>query len=87
MDDFSIDFACDEDFGLAKSFTTTPMFQVAPLKNFSNTGVDDVEKDVNAHNLSEVKAEGFCFRRRTTLGPDRHERESAPSNGRLYVAT
>ena len=62
MDDFSIDFACDEDFGLAKSFTTTPMFQVAPLKNFSNTGVDDVEKDVNAHNLSEVKAEGFCFR-------------------------
>jgi len=36
---------------------------VAPLRNFSNTAVDDVEKGVvNAHDMSEIKAEGFCFK-------------------------
>lgn len=56
------DMPSDEDFGLAKSFSKAPFLQIAPLKNFSNTYVDDVEREVDAASDLEIKADGFCFK-------------------------
>jgi hypothetical protein len=52
----------EEDFGLAKSFSSAPFVQIAPLKNFNNTHEDTVEREVDAAGLSEIKADGFCFK-------------------------
>ena len=59
-DNFDFDFTGDEDFGLAKSFTSAPIHQIAPLKNFNNLSEDAVERE--AENVSEIRADGFCFK-------------------------
>jgi len=56
------DVPSEEDFGLAKSFSKAPFVQIAPLKNFSNIHEDDVDREVDAVGMSEIKADGFCFK-------------------------
>lgn len=45
------DMPSEEDFGLAKSFSSAPFVQIAPLKNFSNTHEDEVAREVDASGL------------------------------------
>jgi len=61
-DNFDFDFQGDEDFGLGKSFTTGSMHQIAPLQTFQNTHEDEVEREVDASNVNEIRADGFCFK-------------------------
>jgi len=56
------DMPSEEDFGLAKSFSSAPFVQIAPLRNFNNTHEDTVEREVDSAGLSEIRADGFCFK-------------------------
>ena len=58
----SFEMPSDEDFGLAKSFSKAPFLQIAPLKSFTNTHEDTVEREVDTSDLSEIRADGFCFK-------------------------
>jgi hypothetical protein len=58
----SFEMPSDEDFGLAKSFSKAPFNQIAPLRNFSNTEEHDVAREVDSADLTEIRAEGFCFK-------------------------
>ena len=64
--DLDFGFTGEEDFGLARSFSTQPLMQIAPLANFSNTtGAqgEETEKKVNMEeDPNEIRAEGFCFK-------------------------
>ena len=59
---FNTDFMGDEDFGLARSFSNQPLCQIAPLRNFGNTAQQESEKEVEQNDVSEIRADGFCFK-------------------------
>merc|ERR1712147_278291 len=56
-----LDFS-NEDFGLAKSFSSAPVHQVVPFANFNNVSEEEVEKPIEQTECNEIKAEGFCFK-------------------------
>ena len=60
--DFS--FLDNEDFGLAKSFSTAPILAISPYTNFASKQVDDVEHELDNHvgNTGEYISEGFFFK-------------------------
>jgi len=64
--DLDFGFTADEDFGLARSFSTQPLMQIAPLANFSNTAGasgEETEKKVTMEgDQNEIRADGFCFK-------------------------
>ena len=64
-DDF--DFMGDEDFGLAKSFRTASVFQVAPQLNTKAQTAFDASDDPHSEQMmnTEVRSDGFNF----TLAP------------------
>lgn len=54
-------FMDNEDFGLAKSFTTAPFGLIDPSANLKAHEEPDLEHE--AENIStEIKSEGFCFK-------------------------
>jgi hypothetical protein len=62
---FDFDFSCldDEDFGLAKSFTTAPIGLVAPEVSLASAEQTDLDKECeNALNRDPVGVEGFNFK-------------------------
>ena len=61
-DCFDSDFTPCEDFGLAKSFTSTPIDQIAPLVNFNNHNAAEVENQIEQNDANEVRVDGFCFK-------------------------
>ena len=59
--DFS--FLDNEDFGLAKSFSTAPILAIAPQTNFAQKELGDVEKELSQEAPGEAfLSEGFCFK-------------------------
>ena len=58
--DFS--FTGDEDFGLAKSFSTAPILSIAPLTNFAQRSAVNVEDEYTSQNSNQVITDGFCFK-------------------------
>jgi len=66
--DFNMDFMHNENFGLAKSFTTAPLGTIAP-NACSNAAVASTSGDFEAQQAfnsaadpNEIKADGFCFK-------------------------
>lgn len=53
----------DEDFGLAKSFTTAPIGIFAPQIDLKLAEEPNPEKEFvqDLHNM-EIKSDGFCFK-------------------------
>ena len=60
--DFDFDFVGDEDFGLAKSFTTAPIAQIAPTINAARHEQADIEHEFSKCLSNEVVADGICFK-------------------------
>jgi hypothetical protein len=58
--DFS--FTGDEDFGLAKSFSSAPILSIAPLTNFDQRSAHNVESEYSDANSNQVITDGFCFK-------------------------
>ena len=56
-------FMGDEDFGLAKSFTTAPLCMMHPSKSLAKEEIAGIpgEGAVNMDE-SEIKVDGFCFK-------------------------
>jgi len=52
----------DEDFGLAKSFTTAPMGLITPSISLKSQEKPDLYKECEKLQENEIKAEGFCFK-------------------------
>ena len=53
----------NEDFGLAKSFSTAPILSIAPLTNFAQKERGDVDRELEQNASSDViSAEGFTFK-------------------------
>lgn len=63
---FDFDFSCmdDEDFGLAKSFTTAPIGLVAPDVSLASAEETDLEKECenDVLNPGPIGVEGFNFK-------------------------
>jgi hypothetical protein len=57
-----MDFLADEDFGLAKSFTTAPIGLLAPGTSLKSAEATNVEKECEERMANEIKADGFCFK-------------------------
>jgi hypothetical protein len=55
--DIDFSFLDSEDFGLAKGFSTAPMFAIAPHVNFEKRAQEDIERP-----LESFVSEGFCFK-------------------------
>jgi hypothetical protein len=57
-------FMDDEDFGLAKSFTTAPIGIIMPSIDLKQAEVPNPEKECEEQvlNNSEIRADGFCFK-------------------------
>ncbi len=55
-------FTSDEDFGLAKSFSTAPILSIAPQTNFQQRENVDVEKELSEQMSTQVITDGFCFK-------------------------
>ena len=59
--DFS--FLDNENFGLAKSFSTAPILSIAPLTNFAQKELGDVERELSEQAMPEAfVSDGFCFK-------------------------
>jgi hypothetical protein len=58
--DFS--FMDNEDFGLAKSFSTAPALTLNPKTNFAQKESGDIEHQFDADNECAVVTDGFCFK-------------------------
>ena len=59
--DFS--FLDNEDFGLAKSFSTAPILAIAPQTNFAQKDLGDVERELSQEAPGEAfLSDGFCFK-------------------------
>ena len=57
-----MDFLGDEDFGLAKCFTTAPIGLMAPGTSLASAEATNVEKECEERMANEIKADGFCFK-------------------------
>ena len=51
----------DEDFGLAKSFSTAPLGMIAPMQSLSSVEKTD-EKDAIKELSNEIRSDGFNFK-------------------------
>jgi hypothetical protein len=60
MMDFS--FLDDEDFGLAKSFSSAPVTSLAPQYPYDKKDSVEVEKQVTDIMDRELVSDGFCFK-------------------------
>lgn len=58
--DFS--FLDNEDFGLAKSFSTAPILSIAPGTNFGQKERGDIEHELTESAPEAFISEGFCFK-------------------------
>jgi hypothetical protein len=58
--DFS--FLDNEDFGLAKSFSTAPILSIAPKTDFSMKERGDIEHELSEQAPEAFVSEGFCFK-------------------------
>ena len=63
---FDFDFSCmdDEDFGLAKSFTTAPVGLVAPEVSLASAEQTNLDKECESEVLNQepIGVEGFNFK-------------------------
>ena len=59
-----MEFSCleNEDFGLAKSFTTAPLGLIAPSFNFNQKENEDVENECVNNLERDVVSDGLCFK-------------------------
>jgi hypothetical protein len=57
-------FLDNEDFGLAKSFSTAPILSISPHTNFASKETGDIEHELDQQigNTGEYVSEGFCFK-------------------------
>lgn len=56
-------FLENEDFGLAKSFSTAPVLQITPHVSLASREQEDVEHSLeNEMQTGEYISEGFCFK-------------------------
>jgi hypothetical protein len=61
--DMDFGFLDNEDFGLAKSFSTAPILAIAPHVNFAQREQGDLEHQLNMETPAEAfVSEGFCFK-------------------------
>jgi hypothetical protein len=61
--DFDFSFMDNEDFGLAKSFSTAPILTLAPGTNFEEKERGDIEHELDQElHTGEYVSEGFCFK-------------------------
>lgn len=60
--DLDFSFLDNEDFGLAKSFSTAPLLSIAPLTNFAQREQVDVEKELTEELSESFVSDGFCFK-------------------------
>jgi 20S proteasome subunit beta 5 len=61
---FDVDFSGmdDEDFGLAKSFTTAPIGLITPSLTLESQEEPNLEKECEKAMNNEIRADGFCFK-------------------------
>lgn len=60
--DIDFSFLDNEDFGLAKSFSTAPILAIAPQTNFAQKEQVDIEKELTDQLSDSVVTDGFCFK-------------------------
>jgi len=60
--DFDFSFLDNEDFGLAKSFSTAPILSIAPHVNFQQKEKTDIEHELSTASSEAFITEGFCFK-------------------------
>jgi|TARA_B110000285_G_C14989969_1_gene545808 hypothetical protein len=52
----------DEDFGLAKSFSTAPFGMIAPMQTLESAERPDLEKEAAKDLSNEIRSDGFNFK-------------------------
>ena len=59
-----MEFSCleNEDFGLAKSFTTAPISLIAPSFNFKQKEREEIETEGQVDFNRDVISDGLCFK-------------------------
>ena len=61
--DIDFGFLENEDFGLAKSFSSAPILAIAPQVNFAQRSQGDLEHQLDMEAPAEAfVSEGFCFK-------------------------
>ena len=60
--DFDFSFLDNEDFGLAKSFSTAPILAISPHTNFQKKEAAEVEHELSLALTDAYTSEGFCFK-------------------------
>ena len=78
--DFS--FLDNEDFGLAKSFSTAPILSIAPHVNFGQKERVDIEHELSLAAPKAFVSEGFCFK----MAPGQDVRQSLTKFYRLAIS-
>lgn len=58
--DFDFSFLDNEDFGLAKSFSTAPILQIAPHTIYQQK--TDIDHELSTASSDAYTQEGFCFK-------------------------
>jgi len=62
FDEIDHSYLDNDDFGTPNSFTTAPVFLIAPQASLKKNEAVDIEHAVENIESNEIKAEGFCFR-------------------------
>ena len=62
MDMLDFSFMDNEDFGLAKSFSTAPICALAPQYAFNKKDQIEVEEEATHALENELISDGFCFK-------------------------
>lgn len=62
--DMNFSFLDNEDFGLAKSFSSAPVLSISPYTNFAQKEQVDIEHELseNINTTGEFVSEGFCIK-------------------------
>ncbi len=60
--DMDLSFLDNEDFGLAKSFSTAPILSIAPHVNFQQKERADIDHELSEEASEAFVSEGFCFK-------------------------
>jgi hypothetical protein len=60
--DMDLSFLENENFGLAKSFSTAPILSIAPHVNFQQKERADIEHELSTEASEAFITEGFCFK-------------------------
>lgn len=57
------EFTGEDDFGLASSFSSAPVFAFAPtLEGKHHTSFKDVQAEAESDRTDEIRSDGFCFK-------------------------